>query len=146
MPGTKIVKNIVDKLRKISSKVTITATSRGTFSMLGKTTSASIEVHFKDLIVKKLRDAGLKQIPFYGCYENSFSFDDSLNIIHTYQISATSPSASVCVEIKKISQFLTCDSINASIMVCNIVADHMLHMSLSHNGFALNYYMMAVEE
>lgn len=76
MPGTKIVKNIVDKLKKISNKVTITATSRGTFSMLGKTTSASIEVHFKDLIVKKLRDAGVK---FYSLsFKKKFLHSDSL--------------------------------------------------------------------
>lgn len=72
MPGPKIVKNIVDKLKKISNKVTITATSRGTFSMLGKTTSASIEVHFRDLIVKRLRDAGSKLITFIVLFKKMY--------------------------------------------------------------------------
>lgn len=58
MPSTKTVKNIVDKLKKISNKVTITATTTGKFSLQAKTTNATIEIHFKDLTVKKSKSAG----------------------------------------------------------------------------------------
>lgn len=65
LPNTKIVKNIIDKLKKIANKVTISATTKGTFSLLAKTTSATIEIHFKDLIVKKLNNTGKVDI-FYS--------------------------------------------------------------------------------
>ncbi len=58
MPSTKIVKNIVDKLKKLCNKVTVTASTKGTFSLLAKTSSATIEIHFRDLIVKKLQNQG----------------------------------------------------------------------------------------
>ncbi|XP_065212955.1 checkpoint protein HUS1 isoform X2 [Planococcus citri] len=113
MPNTRVLKNIVDKLKKINNKVIINATTDGALSLLVKATTATIETHFKDLNV---------------------------------QSSNTSDSASVCVDIRKLSQFLTCDAINPSTMVCNIVTNHMLNLCLSHTGFQLKYYLLGIDE
>ena len=58
MPSTKTVKNIIDKLKKIGNKVTISATGEGRFSLLAKTMNATIEVHFRDLNVKIPKNTG----------------------------------------------------------------------------------------
>ncbi|KAI5702664.1 hypothetical protein M8J76_004744 [Diaphorina citri] len=108
-PPLRKVKNIVDKLRQLSDRITICATDTGLFSLGVNTIPCTVKTLFRNL-----------------------SVDHS---------NCSKSTASALVETKRLSQFLSCELMNASKEICYIVSGNLIHWYLEHKTLQLHYYL-----
>jgi len=53
---------------------------------------------------------------------------------------------SVIVDIKKISQFLNCDTLNSSKLLCHVVEGLLLHCSIEEDEYVLHYFLGGIDD
>lgn len=100
MPQLKHVRNIVERMKNMSPRLTLSADKSGIFVLKVDTDSATVSTHFQDLQV-------------WSCSQKD----------HDDKISAT-------IDIKKFFMFLAWDVVHPDNVKCNILQDRMVNLYL----------------
>lgn len=53
---------------------------------------------------------------------------------------------STLVDIKKFSQFLNCDTLNLSKILCHVVQGLLLHCSIEEDEYVLHYFLSGIDD
>lgn len=53
---------------------------------------------------------------------------------------------SVVVDIRKFSQFLNCDTLNLSKLLCHVVENLLLHCSIEEDEYVLHYFLSGIDD
>ncbi|VVC40598.1 Cell cycle checkpoint, Hus1,Checkpoint protein Hus1/Mec3 [Cinara cedri] len=117
MPSIRIVRHIVDKMKRICPKLIVTLGSTGKMVLGVSNFSATVDTHFTGLEIIGLQN----------------TTDDEKNY-------------STTVDIKKFSQFLNCETLNLSKILCHVVEDLLLHCSIEEDEYVLHYFLSGIED
>lgn len=120
MPALKTVRNIVDKMKCLSSFLVISANNSGYMTLKVVTDMVSVKTHFKDL---EVCDLGPEQS------DHSRSSDEM---------------SETTVDIKKFITFLHGQQVSPTKVICNIVNQKAVHFFLIHEDFSLQYFIPAL--
>ncbi|KAG7155985.1 checkpoint protein HUS1-like [Homarus americanus] len=114
LPPLRQIKHVVDRMKTLSQHITFSANRRGTLIISVSTDVVDVSTHFKNL-----------SVPVWG--------DDN----------DTGGTHSATVDIKKLGLLLQGSQINPTKVICNIVANRMVHMFLLHDDVTLQYFLPA---
>lgn len=112
MPQLKYVRNIVERMKNMSPRLTLCADKSGVFVLRIDTDSATVSTHFQDLQV-------------WSCSQEN---EDE-------KVSAT-------VDIKKFFMFLAWDVVHPEGVKCNILRDRMLNLHLHLSDYLKIHYFI----
>ncbi|KAM5273027.1 checkpoint protein HUS1 isoform 2-T2 [Ctenodactylus gundi] len=116
LPVLKTMKSVVEKMKNISNRVVIEANLAGQLNLKIESELVSVTTHFRDL----------GNPPF------------------TSQNRSPAEMAQVCVDIRKLLQFLAGQQVNPTKALCNIVSNKMVHFDLLHEDVSLQYFVPAL--
>lgn len=119
LPPLKVIKNVVDRMKKLGTCVVISATRLGELKLQVETEIATVSTHFKELEVT--------------------SQDDGNDTLGRNRQSAESR-----IDIRKFSQLLTGQQIHPTQVLCNILHGRLVHFCMVHEGLTLQYYLPAI--
>jgi len=123
MPSLKVLKNIGEKLKNISSYVTLHANQLGVMKFSTETELVSTRLTFTGLETPKLDEDS--QAPSNSWPQNEF--------------------ASVRIDIKKLLQLFASQQINPFKVVCNVINNSAVHFFIVHDDISLQYFIPAVQ-
>ncbi|XP_076333218.1 hus1-like checkpoint clamp component [Tachypleus tridentatus] len=122
MPHLKTVRNVIDRMKNLSSYVTVSASQEGEMTLTVETDLVTVKTYFKDL---ELSVEG-KNV------QSQSSSSDCLLWVEAR------------VDIRKLSQFLVGQQINPLRVICNIVHNKMIHLFLLHDDLSLQYFLPCI--
>lgn len=128
LPALKLLRNVVDKMKSMSSYVIISANHDGEMKLLIETEIASVCTYFKELANPTWK-SGLDVHFFRSTHRSNVDKREFFE---------------VKVDLKKFSQFLNVQQLCPSRVICNLNANHLIHVTLLHDDFSLQYFMPAV--
>ncbi|XP_046821611.1 checkpoint protein HUS1 [Vespa crabro] len=115
MPQLKYLRNIVERMKNMSSHLTLTADKTGMFILRVETDSANVSTHFQGL-----------QVWSSGQTEDNFA------------ISAT-------IDVKKLLTFLSWDIVHPNSVRCNILENKIVNLFLDLAGYLkVRYFVPAI--
>lgn len=117
LPSLRVMKNVIERMKNLSSFLVISASVEGSISFKVESDLVSVATHFRNL----------ESPP--GAKVQRSSLHDS------------PPSAEIRVDIRKLHQFLFGKQINPEKTICNIVHGHMLQLFLVHDDVSLQYFL-----
>ncbi|XP_032726932.1 checkpoint protein HUS1-like [Lontra canadensis] len=119
LPVLKTMKSVVEKMRNLSNHLIIEANLSGDLNLKKETELVCVTTHFKDLGNPPLasEDASQDRDP--------------------------AQMAEVCIDIRKLLQFLAGQQVNPTRAVCNIVSNKLVHFDLLHEDVSLQYFIPA---
>lgn len=112
MPQLKHVKNIVERMKNMSPRLTLSADKSGNFVLEIDTDSATVSTHFQDLQV-------------WSCSQKELN-----------------DKVSVTMDIKKFSMFLAWDVVHPDGVKCNILHDKMVNLFLHLGEYLKIHYFI----
>ncbi|KAG8510579.1 LOW QUALITY PROTEIN: Checkpoint protein HUS1 [Galemys pyrenaicus] len=119
LPGLKMMKSVVEKMRNISSRLIIEANLNGELNLKIETELVCVSTHFKDLGNPPLASENASQ-------------DRNPEQM-----------AEVHIDIKKLLQFLAGQQVNPTKAICNIVNNKIIHFDLLYEDVSLQYFIPA---
>ncbi|XP_006876566.1 PREDICTED: checkpoint protein HUS1 [Chrysochloris asiatica] len=120
LPVLKTMKSVVEKMKNISNHLVIEANLNGELNLKIETELVCVTTHFKDL--------GSPQLV-------SDSASQGRNVEQM---------AEVCIDIKKLLQFLAGQQVNPTKALCNIVNNRIVHFDLLLEDVSLQYFIPAL--
>lgn len=128
LPALKLLRNVVDKMKSMSSYVVISANHEGEMKLLIETEIASVCTYFKELANPTWKSG----------FDNHFSRSTNRGDVDRGEF------FEVKVDLKKLALFLNVQQLSATRAICNLDANHLMHVTLLHDDFSLQYFMPAV--
>ncbi|XP_052398164.1 checkpoint protein HUS1 [Carassius gibelio] len=123
LPPLKTLKSVVDRMKNLSNSLVLEANLNGEMNLKIDTDLVSVTTHFKDLGNPPWGDDGSQS--------SSAHRDPELM-------------TEVCVDIRKLQQFLTGQQVHPSRAMCNIVDRRILHLIFLHEDVSLQYFIPAL--
>ncbi|KAL5239479.1 hypothetical protein ACI65C_006889 [Semiaphis heraclei] len=117
MPSIRVLRHIVDKMKRIGPRLTVSLDSSGKMVLGVSNLSATVDTHFIGLEIVSVQNSTDK--------ENKYS---------------------TVVDIKKFSQFLNCETLNLSKILCHIVEGMLLHCSIEEDEYVLHYFLSGIDD
>ncbi|KAF7401403.1 hypothetical protein HZH68_007223 [Vespula germanica] len=115
MPQLKYLRNIVERMRNMSSQLTLTADKTGMFVLRVETDSANVSTHFQELKV-------------WSCSQ----------VEDNFTVSAT-------IDVKKFLTFLSWDIVHPNSVRCNILENKIVNLFLDLSGYLkVRYFLPAI--
>nr|XP_002130439.1 checkpoint protein HUS1-like isoform X2 [Ciona intestinalis] len=124
LPPLKTVKHIVERLKNLSSYLTLSGNQEGDFALKVETELVSATTRFSDLEIPPYDPDGDSQAPS--------------------KLWPPSEMASARIDVKKLLQFLAGQQINPYKVICNIVDQSAVHFFLVHDDISLQYFIPVV--
>ena len=118
LPQFKMLRTVVERMKNLTTNITISANREGSLSLSVETDVVSVETHFKDL--------------------------GNPVVDQSAEVSSQSEFVSAMINIKKLNHFLWGDQVNPNKVVCNVVKDKMIHLFLLHDDVSIQYFIPAV--
>ncbi|GJQ65999.1 hypothetical protein Trydic_g4092 [Trypoxylus dichotomus] len=126
MPSLKHIKNIVERMKHMSSSLIVSANKYGRLTLKIKTNMVAIAAHFPDLSVESFA-VGQTILPDS---DNENDVDELSNVV------------SAVIDIKKFLMFLYGMQLNNSKTICSIVQGKMVKLHLEQPGaLSLQYFL-----
>ncbi|XP_033854575.3 checkpoint protein HUS1-like isoform X1 [Acipenser ruthenus] len=122
LPPLKTMKNVVERMKNLSNFLVLEANLNGEMNLKIETDLVSVTTHFKDLGNPSWGDNGS---------QDSTQDRDPETMMD------------VKVDIRKLLQFLACQQVNPSKVICNIVNKRIVHFILLHEDVSLQYFIPA---
>ncbi|KAM4815120.1 LOW QUALITY PROTEIN: checkpoint protein HUS1-like [Thomomys bottae] len=119
LPLLKTMKNIVEKMKNISSHLVIEANLNGELNLKIESELVCITTHFKGL--------GNPPLTSESCRDRC---PEEMTEVH--------------IDIKKLLQFLTGQQVNPTKAVCNVVKNRIVYFDLLHEDVCLQYFIPAL--
>ncbi|XP_001950666.2 checkpoint protein HUS1 [Acyrthosiphon pisum] len=117
MPSIRVVRHIVDKMKRIGPRLIVSLDSSGKMVLGVSNLSATVDTHFIGLEIVSVHNLTDK--------ENKYS---------------------TVVDIKKFSQFLNCETLNLSKILCHVVEGMLLHCSIEEDEYVLHYFLSGIDD
>ncbi|KAF4526617.1 hypothetical protein B566_EDAN015386 [Ephemera danica] len=117
LTNTKRLRNVVERMKKMSMKLEIRGSTVGELCLSIETDKACVVTHFQDLRVECDTASGRGDSP------------------HT---------VSLWVDIRKLAQLLAGDHINPDRVICHIVKERLLYMHFTHEALDFHYFIPAI--
>ncbi|XP_027853042.2 checkpoint protein HUS1 [Aphis gossypii] len=117
MPSIRVVRHIVDKMKRIGPRLMVSLDASGKMVLGVSNLSATVDTHFIDLEIVSVQNSTDK--------ENKYS---------------------TIVDIKKFSQFLNCETLNLSKILCHVVEGLLLHCSIEEDEYVLHYFLSGIDD
>ncbi|KAM4874762.1 checkpoint protein HUS1 isoform 2-T2 [Thomomys bottae] len=119
LPLLKTMKNIVEKMKNISSHLVIEANLNGELNLKTESELVCITTHFKGL--------GNPPLASESCRDRC---PEEMTEVH--------------IDIKKLLQFLAGQQVNPTKAVCNVVKNRIVYFDLLHEDVSLQYFIPAL--
>jgi len=129
LPELKKLKHLMERFKTLGNAVTITASKQGKLSLKVESDEGVFSTHYPDLRVPVYRDDTLP----WRKPESQANVDPEF-------------SASVRVDLKRISLFLAGEQLQPKKAIANIVDSDMLHMFFMHDDLLVQYYLPATSK
>uniref|UniRef100_H2YEP2 Checkpoint protein n=1 Tax=Ciona savignyi TaxID=51511 RepID=H2YEP2_CIOSA len=124
MPPLKTIKNIAERLKNLSTYLTISGNQDGDFALRVETDLVTATTRFRDL-----------EIP---------PFDPDMDSQAPSKLWQPEEMASARIDVRKFLQFLAGQQINPYKVICNIVHQTAVHFFLVHDDISLQYFIPVV--
>lgn len=119
LPDLKKLKHLTERFKSLGSTVAVTARKEGTLVLKVDTEDVTVSTYYRDLRAPLFREGAAWQLS----QESDVS------------------SASVRVDLKRLSQFLHGEQLHPEKCLVNIIEHEVLHMVLLHQDFILQFYL-----
>jgi len=129
LPELKKLRHLTDRYKTLGQAVTVTASKQGKLSLKVESDEGVFSTHYPDLRVPVFRD-------------------DTLPWRRPDSQAVTDPnhSASVRVDLKRLSQFLAGEQLQPKRAIANIVESEVLHMFFVHDDLLVQYFVPATSK
>lgn len=122
MPSLKILKNITERLKNLSTYLTISANQKGDMNLKVETEMVTAKTSFQGLEIPEFDEDS--QAPSKLWPEDQF--------------------ASARIDIRKFLHFLSGQQINPYKVICNVINESAIHFFIVHDNLSLQYFIPVV--
>ncbi|XP_070535668.1 checkpoint protein HUS1-like [Ptychodera flava] len=130
MPPLKVVRNVIERMKNLSSYVILSANQSGEMTLKVETDMVTCTTHFRDL-----------SNPTWG---NDGDVADQSSQIQSQSQAQDTEFSSARIDIKKFSNFLMGQQINPTRVICNIVHNRTIQFFLIHEDMSLQYFIPVI--
>ncbi|XP_050442485.1 checkpoint protein HUS1 [Adelges cooleyi] len=116
LPSIRVVRHVIDNMKRIGPRLMVTLNTSGKMILGISNLLSTVDTHFSNLEVVNPKT-------LYG--ETKYS---------------------TLVDIKKFSQFLNCEPLNLSRILCHVVKGTLLHCSIEEDEFVLHYFLSGIDD
>ncbi|XP_077993631.1 checkpoint protein HUS1-like [Glandiceps talaboti] len=131
MPPLKLLRNVVDRMKNLSTYVILSANGSGEMTLSVETDMVSCTTHFKDLPKPNWsKECDLEETQ--SQVQSQSQGKDSEELF------------SARIDIRKFSNFLTGQQINPTKVICNIAHNKTIQFFLLHEDMSLQYFIPVI--